>query len=207
MSSDQIQPRRAPTQARAKATWDAILEATASLLIERGYEGVNTNIVAERAGVRPPAVYRYFPNKFALYHALAEKLQGELDLVIDAALIGGDGAPLGEVLDRLMEGAWAFWLRRPAFVALWQGDWAMQGAPSPAIFFGERTVARLSAATTRFRHLGPAKEKLVLAAAMQIGMALLTVGLIAAPEDRAFMVAEAKRALIAYLSPIQGPFS
>ena len=51
-------PRRAPTQARAKATYDSILEATATLLVERGYEGVNTNAVAAQAGLKPPAVYR-----------------------------------------------------------------------------------------------------------------------------------------------------
>lgn len=205
--SDSNAPRRQPRQARAHATVDLILEATAALLIERGYEGVNTNVVAERAGVKPPAVYRYFPNKFALYHALAEKLQGELDAVIDEALAAADARPLTEVIDRLIDGAWGFWRRRPAFVALWHGEWSIQGQPSPALYFGERTVARLASATERFRHLGPLRERLVLAAAMQMAMALLTVGLVAPKEEGAFLVAEAKRALLAYLGPVQGPFS
>jgi AcrR family transcriptional regulator len=200
-------PRRAPLQARAKATWDAILEATAALLVERGYEGVNTNAVAERAGVKPPAVYRYFPNKFALYHALAEKLQSELDVEIDTALADGDRDTLENVIARLLDRAWGFWRRRPAFVALWYGEWSIQGAPSPALFFGERTVSRLAGATARFRHLGFIRERLVLAAAMQMAMAMLTVGLIAPEEDKEFMVTEAKRALLAYLKPVQGAFS
>lgn len=200
-------PRRTPTQDRAKATVDTILEATAALLVERGYEGVNTNAVAERAQVKPPAVYRYFPNKFALYHALAEKLQSELDLEIDAALAEGDSEALEIVIDRLLDRGWAFWRRRPAFVALWYGEWSIQGEPSPALFFGERTVSRLAGATARFRHLGFIRERLVLAAAMQMAMAMLTVGLVAPDGDKDFMVAEAKRALVAYLKPVQGPFS
>jgi hypothetical protein len=36
---------------------------------------------------------------------------------------------------------------------------------------------------------------------------MLTVGLIAPEEDKEFMVTEAKRALLAYLKPVQGAFS
>jgi AcrR family transcriptional regulator len=201
-----LAPRRAPSQARARATVDAILEATARLLITCGFEGVNTNVVAREAGVKPPAIYRYFPNKFALYAALAQKLQDELDLVMDAAVVHSDDRPLAEVVDRLIDVGWAFWRRRPAFVVLWHGEWSVQGSPSPAAFFGERTVRRLAGATARFRALGPARETLVLAAAMQMSMAMLTVALLAAPTDQDFMVGEAKRALLAYLKPLQGEF-
>ena len=38
-----------------------------------GLEGFTTNAVAERAGVSIGAVYRYFPNKRVLTHALAER--------------------------------------------------------------------------------------------------------------------------------------
>ncbi|MDP3489668.1 MAG: TetR/AcrR family transcriptional regulator [Phenylobacterium sp.] len=52
---------------------DIILEAAAQLLERDGQEGFNTNAVAERAGVSIGALYRYFPNKRALMHALAER--------------------------------------------------------------------------------------------------------------------------------------
>ncbi|MDX2238590.1 MAG: TetR/AcrR family transcriptional regulator [Hyphomonadaceae bacterium] len=197
--------RRAPSQSRSQTTVDAILEATAALLVERGYEGVNTNAVAQRAEVKPPAVYRYFPNKFALYFALAEKLQGELDIVLDAALAQADGRPFAAVIDALIDGAAAFWERRPAFAALWYGQWAITGAPAPALLFGERTISRFSAATARFRHLGPARERMALAAAMQIGIAIVNLAALSGPEDRPFMIGEAKRALLSYLLPLADP--
>lgn len=67
------QPRKTPRQARSQAMVEAILEATARVLAERGYAGTNTNLVAERAGVSVGSVYQYFPNKDSLITALHER--------------------------------------------------------------------------------------------------------------------------------------
>jgi hypothetical protein len=40
-----------PRQARSRALVEAVLESAARVLVERGYAGTNTNLVAERAGV------------------------------------------------------------------------------------------------------------------------------------------------------------
>lgn len=66
--------RRRPTQERAVRSVDAILDAAARLLDEVGLEGFNTNVLAERAGVRVRTVYRYFPNKYAVLVALTTRL-------------------------------------------------------------------------------------------------------------------------------------
>ncbi len=63
-----------PRQARAKRTYEAILEAAAGLLVEIGVERISTNLIAERAGITVPALYRYFPNKYAVLYALGAKL-------------------------------------------------------------------------------------------------------------------------------------
>jgi AcrR family transcriptional regulator len=60
-----------PKQERAKRTYEAILTAAAELLVEVGVERISTNIVAERAGITVPALYRYFPNKYAVLNALS----------------------------------------------------------------------------------------------------------------------------------------
>ena len=59
-----------PRQERAKRTYEAILSAAAELLVEVGVERISTNLIAERAGITVPALYRYFPNKYAVLHAL-----------------------------------------------------------------------------------------------------------------------------------------
>lgn len=60
-------------QLRSQQTVAAILEATAHILVEEGYERLNTNRVAEVAGVSIGSLYQYFPNKQALVLSLAEK--------------------------------------------------------------------------------------------------------------------------------------
>lgn len=77
MSRTATSPRKRPRQARAQATVEAILEATAQLLSEVGYAKTTTNRIAERAGVSIGSLYEYFPNKDALLVALMEQVLDE----------------------------------------------------------------------------------------------------------------------------------
>lgn len=63
-----------PRQQRAIKTYEAILDAAGELLVEVGLERISTNIIAERAGITVPALYRYFPNKYAVLNALGARL-------------------------------------------------------------------------------------------------------------------------------------
>ena len=72
-----LSPRKEPRQARAKRTFESILDATAGLLDEIGFDRLTTNLVAERAGVNIGSLYTYFPNKYALLNTLALRLSDE----------------------------------------------------------------------------------------------------------------------------------
>jgi AcrR family transcriptional regulator len=63
-----------PAQKRASETYELLLDAAAKTLEDLGIERLSTNLVAERAGVTPPALYRYFPNKYALLSELGKRL-------------------------------------------------------------------------------------------------------------------------------------
>jgi AcrR family transcriptional regulator len=65
--------RKNAKQARAKQTVEAILEATTQLLEAADLDQVSTNHVAERAGVSIGTLYQYFPNKTAIFLAIAER--------------------------------------------------------------------------------------------------------------------------------------
>lgn len=67
-----LKPRRAPVQARSRATVEAILTAAARIFSTQGYAAGTTNRIAERAGVSIGSLYEYFPNKDALLAALVE---------------------------------------------------------------------------------------------------------------------------------------
>ena len=69
----ELKPRKIPTQKRAEKTVSHILDTSAILLEEVGFDRFNTNLLAERANVRIATVYRYFPNKLAILSALNER--------------------------------------------------------------------------------------------------------------------------------------
>ncbi|WP_083748630.1 TetR/AcrR family transcriptional regulator [Pelomonas sp. KK5] len=69
-----LEPKRAPLQPRAVETYERILAACAELLGEVGIERLSTNLVCQRAGISPPALYQYFPNKYAILHELSVRL-------------------------------------------------------------------------------------------------------------------------------------
>lgn len=87
-------PRRKPRQARSQAMVDAILEATARLLVEVGYDKASTNRIAKRAGVSVGSLYQYFPNKQALVASLAERHVGAQLEMVTRALAEKADAPI-----------------------------------------------------------------------------------------------------------------
>lgn len=66
-------PRKRPTQERAQATVDAILQATTYILVRSGWRGLTTNSIADRAGVNIASLYQYFPNKEAIVAELRRR--------------------------------------------------------------------------------------------------------------------------------------
>lgn len=63
---DRREEVKRPSQARSLATFTGILSASTDIIVERGVQGLNTNLVAERAGVNIGTVYHYFPDKTAI---------------------------------------------------------------------------------------------------------------------------------------------
>lgn len=84
-------PRRRPRQARAQATVDAIVQATARVLVEDGYDRASTNRIAVAAGVSIGSLYQYFPSKEALVSALVDEHVSRMLTTVGHAL--GSSAP------------------------------------------------------------------------------------------------------------------
>lgn len=104
-----LQPRKAPSQARAQALVAAIHEAGSRILVERGYEGLAMQRVAEVAGVSPGSLYQYYPTKDALVAALAEaQAERELAFHLEAFAKVAPGAPLEQALRVVLESILAF---------------------------------------------------------------------------------------------------
>ena len=80
--------RRTPRQVRARATLELIFEATARILHRGGLAALNTNAVAEQAGISIGTLYQYFPHKEAIMVAMARRLLESDRLAVMKALSG-----------------------------------------------------------------------------------------------------------------------
>ena len=87
-------PRKSPNQDRAKATVEAILTATAQVLVKDGYDRASTNKIAAAAGVSIGSLYQYFPSKEALVATLLERHMQEMTEVFDETVARLGDAPL-----------------------------------------------------------------------------------------------------------------
>ncbi len=81
-SESPLQRRRRPVQARSENTVKLTFEAAAQILQSEGLEALNTNRIAERAGVSIGSLYQYFPNKEALLLSMVEHEFGQIALDI-----------------------------------------------------------------------------------------------------------------------------
>lgn len=80
-------PRKAASQDRSRATVDALLSATARVLVRDGYDRASTNRIAEAAGVSVGSLYQYYPSKEALVAAVIDRHIGDMMALVRQASI------------------------------------------------------------------------------------------------------------------------
>jgi AcrR family transcriptional regulator len=95
--------RRRPKQRRARQTVDAILDAAVRVLKREGFDAINTNRIAEVAGVSIGSVYQYFPDKRAIYVGLHQRHIEEIDRMFEATFVEHAASPLDELIGAMVE--------------------------------------------------------------------------------------------------------
>ena len=83
-ANTKVSPRSQPKQERAQVTYDLLLDVAGQLLAEVGFERISTNMICARAGLTPPALYRYFKDKYAVIEALGQRLMAKQNDVLEA---------------------------------------------------------------------------------------------------------------------------
>jgi AcrR family transcriptional regulator len=138
-------PRKAPRQARARATVEALLEATADILRRDGYAKLTTNRIAERAGVNIASLYQYFPGKEAIVAELRSRHGAALRGAARQALLEHRGRGLGATLSMLVSMAIAEHAKEPALHRVFTEELPALGYPEIS--------ARDAPLVTEFRRL------------------------------------------------------
>ncbi len=201
MSDPQLTPRAAPQQARSRATRDHILRVSATLLAEVGVEGFNTNLLAERAGVSPRAIYRYFPNKFAVMVMLTEQQAAlERDWMGDLTALGrlGDWR-LG--VEATIDGFYRGARQWTGYTALRAAGQAVPQLRDVNLASQQRLQSDLAAGLTALGvQLPPPQLEALCRTIVESATRILDLAIAAGGRDGDLLVAELKRMIVALLA-------
>lgn len=97
--------RRSPTQGRAKATVEAILEAAFQILERDGVARLTTNLTAERAGVSIGTLYQYFSDRTEILAELGQRqAQAVRDRVAEIVFEAPERGAVRAIIQALMSG-------------------------------------------------------------------------------------------------------
>jgi AcrR family transcriptional regulator len=95
-------PRKNASQQRSRATVDALVEATARILVKEGFDKASTNRIAEKAGVSIGSLYQYYPSKEALVAAVIERHNRQIRQVVSGALTEAASLPMAQAIRRIV---------------------------------------------------------------------------------------------------------
>jgi AcrR family transcriptional regulator len=198
------QQRRVPTQERAKKRVERIIDAASRVFAEEGYEAATMDGIAARAETSIGSIYQFFPNKLALFNALARHYHDKLRAFFDVLLAGPLlERPWAEILDTGIDAFSLFHEQEPGFRAVWVG---LNLTPE-VVTEGEainREFARRIEAVLAVKLTGlPAKMRPVVATMM---VEILTAMLIVSarrPDEAKPLMTETKALLRRYLAPYE----
>ncbi|CAN5711381.1 TetR/AcrR family transcriptional regulator [soil metagenome] len=194
--------RRVPTQERAKKRFASILDAAAHVFADDGYEAATMEGIAARAGTSIGSIYQFFPNKTALFHALArhyhEKLRTFFDLLLTGPLLE---RPWAEILDSGIDAFLAFHAHEPGFRAVWVGLHLTDEVVTEGEAINRDFAKRIAAIIEVKLPAVPAEQRPVVATLM---VEILTAVIIAGarrPDEAGPLMQETKALLRRYLAP------
>lgn len=121
-----LQPRRQPVQERARQRTQQILDVTARLLDEVGFDDLTTILIAKELGISVGSLYHYFPNKHAILHALGAHWLEEMTKALEAAeQLTLETIELEEFVDEIVGFMLKVYQSQRAILPLAQALWAI----------------------------------------------------------------------------------
>jgi AcrR family transcriptional regulator len=193
--------RKLPTQARSRERVADILKATASLLGEVGYDGLSTNLVAERANVPVGSIYQFFETKDDIVAALVEQFQGSiLRLASEQLDAAGAASDRRAFIARLVDGIARIQAETSAFICVFSGSPAHPRFDGLARELRRTLIDHLDRVFAEaFPKLAKDDRRRMLAAWSDITGALAANLDRSRPAERAWLLEELKLILGAYL--------
>lgn len=116
-----------PAGSSGDRTRERLLLAAVETFARTGLAGTSVRDIAKRARIRVSTLYHYFPSKEALYHAVQDRVHGQVRELVIAAL-ADHGRSFKETAAAAIRELFDFFLRNPAYVRLGYRT-ALEGRP------------------------------------------------------------------------------
>jgi AcrR family transcriptional regulator len=183
---------------------EEILDAAGRLLEEVGLDAFNTNLLAERAGIRVRSIYRYFPNKLAVIAALAERMAEEWDTWFEDFAWVAD--PRSEWRNALVESVERFYQGVRALPGGAAVRRAMRASPELRAIDqrdNERLARRLAGALrARGTGLSPRRARVVARNLIETAVAVIDLAILDEEAPARMHLAELCRMQVCYLESL-----
>ena len=201
---DDARPARLPQQDRGLKRVESILDAAEAVVAEVGVEAASTNAIAERAGSSVGSLYHFFPSKEAIIEALARRF-ADRKREINAQAIPVERAhmPLEEVFERVVESHARFLDETPAFIPVYDSVMRGRGGFMSSDML-EAIVGQVRAfLAARVPHLSAQERETSAVASVSTIHGVLLTAMRLPREQRAPLLSELKRMMVAYFEPIE----
>lgn len=197
--------RRVPAQERSKQRVERILDAAAQVFAEDGYDAATMEKIAERAETSIGSIYQFFPNKLAVFSALARRYHETLRRFFDELLEGPLlERPWPEVLDASIDAMTAWSENDPAYRAVWKGlaftSQVIEEGEAINKEFAERLRTILA---KKLPNLPAQKRPVVATMIVEILSAMMITGARRSPKEAKQLMTETKTLLRRYLEPFE----
>ena len=195
--------RRIPLQERSRARARRILDTAAELFISTGYDATTTEQIAAKAGTSIGSIYQFFPNKRAMFDAIAARHLADASELFEQ-FVGIEIAttPWRDLLERTIDAYAAYHRQNLGFRAILM-NWKLSPEFLEAGEMLNKEFARRAALILKAR--APHMNDEQLAAASTIAVEVVSTMLIISvrmPEEEAQRIfQETKTMLVRYLTP------
>ncbi|EHR48532.1 transcriptional regulator [Saccharomonospora marina XMU15] len=192
--------RRRPVQQRSAQRVERMLDASAELLQELGYEALTTTLIAKRAGVAVGSLYQFFPDKRAVVQALTQRNLERFIAAVNERLSTLDPKNWWDVVDSLLDIYLRMHREVPGFSRVHFGD-----VVDVRLLDDRRTNNRVitdSLADLIIEHVGVEREELILPISIAVEAAdgLLNLAFRTDPQGDPDVIAETKALIKGYLA-------
>lgn len=189
--------RRVPQQERSRRKYEAILDAAASIIDERGLNELNAAAIAKAASVSTGAFYAYFDDRDAVVDALIDRYLDGFLLTLQEAFAHDMPETSAEASDLLIDRFVIYQREEPGFGELWHGGGLSSSHQEADRKNDQRLIATAAELFHQHGFIDTITDDVIqeLGINWRIGDALIGLAFRNDPDGDAHIIAEAKRTI------------